>query len=219
MRVVQAGCHSTVAICWSLSRLLVLWGVGAGLFQAVLATNIEMYSGVAAPQCMVVMMMMGGHFVRALLLRWVGLSFPPAGFSRSLPSHNTGCAHIQHHWFWREGVPCCSCSLLLSCIVVGQLSPSLLHVRVLAWPLVAVAAAQCAAGLHAHNLAGIVVPPRGVDSPPPGCIVGASQVVAWLRWCLHVLGLRSGIHMVKGFVAASMPLTRCWMSVPSSRGL
>ena len=102
---------------------------------------------------------------------------------------------------------------LLSHVVVGWCLPSLRHVRVLARLLVAVAAARCAAGLHAHNLAGIIVPPGGVDSPPPGC-VGTSQGVAWLRWHLRVLGLRSGIHMVRGFSAASMPLTRCWMSVP-----
>ena len=212
-RVVRVGCCLTAAIHWSLSRPLVPWGVGVGLFQAVLTTDIELCSGVVAPHCMVVMMMMGGRFMRALFSRWVGLGFPPRGFSRSLPSHNAGCAHIQHHWFWREGVPCCSCSLLLSCIVVGQLSPSLPHVRVLARPLVAVAAAQCAAGLHARNLAGIIVPPRGVDSPPPGCIVGASQVVAWLQWRLRILGLRSGICMVKGLLATSLPLTRRWMSV------
>ena len=87
-------------------------------------------------------------------------------------------------------------------------------VRVLARPLVAVAAAQCAAGLHARTLAGVIVPPGGVDSPPPGCIVGASQVVAWLQWHLRILGLRSGIRMVKGFSAALTPLTRHWMSVP-----
>ena len=113
-----------------------------------------------------------------------------------------------------RGVPCHSCGSLLSRIVVGWLSPSLLCVQVLARPLVAVAAARCAAGLHACNLAGIIVPPGGVDYPPPGCIVGTSQVVAWLRWCLCVLGLRSGIRMVKGFSAALMPLTRRWMSVP-----
>ena len=212
-RVVRVGCRLTAAIRWSLSRPLVLWGVGVGLFRVVLAADVELCLRVVAPWCVVVMMMMGGHFVRAPFSRWVGLSFPPGGFSGSLPLRNAGRAHICHRWFWRGGVPCCSCGSLLSCIVVGRLSPSLLHVRVLARPLVVVAAAQCAAGLHARNLAGIVVPPGGVDSPPLGCIVGASQVVAWLRWRLCVLSLRSGIRMVKGFLAASTPLTRRWMSV------
>ena len=211
-RVVRVGCRSTVAIRWSLSRPFVPWGVGAGLFRAVLAADIELCLGVVAPRCVVMMMMMmGDRFARALFSRWVGLGFPPGGFSGSLPLHNTGCVHIRHCWFWRGGIPCHSCGSLLSHVVVGWLSPSLPCVRVLARLLVAVAAARCAAGLHAHNLADVVIPPRGVDSPPPGCIVGTSQVVAWLRWCLRILGLRSGIHMVKGISAASMPLMRRWL--------
>ena len=140
-RVVRVGCHSTVAIRWSLSRPLVLWGVGAGLFQVVLAADIELCLVVVAPWCMVVMMMMGGCFARAPFSRWVGLGFPPGGFSGSLPLRDAGHVHIHHHWFWQGGIPCCSCGSLLSHIVVGRLSPSLLHVRVLAQPLVAVAAA------------------------------------------------------------------------------
>ena len=175
MRVVRVRCHSTAAIRWSLSRPLVPWGVGAGLFRAVLAANIGLCLGVVAPWCMVVMMMMGGRFMRAPFSRWVGLGFPPGGFSGSLPLCDAGCAHIHHHWFWRGGVPCHSCGSLLSRVVVGRLLPSLPHVRVLARPLVAVSAAQCAAGLHTRNLTGIVVPPGGVDSPPPGCIVGTSM--------------------------------------------
>ena len=213
-RVVRVGCRLTAAIRWSLSRLLVPWGVGAGLFRAVLAADVELCLGVVAPWCVVMMMMMGGRFARAPFSRWVGLGFPPGGFSGSLPLRDAGRAHIHRRCFWRGGVPCRSCGSLLSRVVVGRLSPSLLRVRVLARPLVVVAAARCAAGLHARNLAGVVVPPGGVDSPPPGCIVGASQVVAWLRWRLRVLGLRSGIRMVKGFSAASTPLTRRWMSVP-----
>ena len=72
-------------------------GVGAGLFWVVLATDVELCSGVVAPWCMVVMMMVGGHFVRAPFLRWVGLGFPPGGFSRSLPLHDTGHVCICHH--------------------------------------------------------------------------------------------------------------------------
>ena len=55
------------------------------MFRAVLATDVELCLGVVAPQCVVVMMMMGGHFARAPFSRWVGLGFPPGGFSRSLP--------------------------------------------------------------------------------------------------------------------------------------
>ena len=65
-RVVRVGCHSTAAIRWSLSRLLVPWGVGAGWFQAVLAADIELCLGVVAPRCVVVMMMMGGRFAKAV---------------------------------------------------------------------------------------------------------------------------------------------------------
>ena len=168
-RVVPVGCRSTAAICWSLSRPLVLWGVG--LFRVVLAADVELCLGVVALQCMVMMTMMGGCFARAPFSRWVGLGFPPGGFSGSLPLRDAGHAHIRHCWFWQGGVPCHSCGSLLSRVVVGRFSPSLLCVRVLAWPLVAVAAARCAAGLHTHNLAGVIVPPGGVDSPPPGCML------------------------------------------------
>ena len=99
MRVVRVGCRLTTAIRWSLSRLLVPWGVGAGLFQVVLAADVELCLGVVALQCVVMMMMMGDRFARALFSRWVGLGFPPGGFSGSLPLHDAGCAHIRHHWF------------------------------------------------------------------------------------------------------------------------
>ena len=55
------------------------------MFRAVLATDIELCLGVVALWCMVMMMMMGGRFTRAPFSRWVGLGFPPGGFSGNLP--------------------------------------------------------------------------------------------------------------------------------------
>ena len=39
----------------------------------------------------------GGRFMRAPLSRWVGLSFPPGGFSGSLSLHNAdqGCPQVN----------------------------------------------------------------------------------------------------------------------------